>query len=553
MSISLSGNYRSKYFKYDLIAGLTVAVMLVPQGMAYAVLAGLPPIYGLYAALVPLLIYPFFGSSNFLSVGPVALVSILVLSGLSFFAEPMSAEFIQLAILTSLIAGIFQVLMSLLRLGFLVNFLSHPVISGFTSAAAFIIAFSQLNHIFGVEIPRATNFFVTIVNLIKEIPNYNLTPALIGLGGLAIIMIIRKIKRSFPSALLVVLLSILIVRAFGLDQKGLSIVGDVPSGFPLFETPAITLESILKVTPVALIICLISFIESLAIAKTLAARHSKFDIDSNKELMGLGLAKIVGSFFQAFPNTGSFTRSAINEQSGARTGMASIFASVFIGLTLLLFTDFFYYLPNAILAAIVISAVFSLIDVKEAKHLFYTDRQDFMVLMITFLFTLGLGVQQGVFFGIGLSALFILYRVSIPHYAVLGKLPDSGVFKNALRFKEAEREESILIIRYDDDIFFGNSDHFRDCILSEINKHPKTQDLVLDISSISFVDSTGLRQMKILFKIIKEQSIKIHLTGAKGIVRDIFRKNNIYAEIGEDNFHFNIQGALDKIEIQRIN
>ncbi|NNK89218.1 MAG: sodium-independent anion transporter, partial [Saprospiraceae bacterium] len=177
MGISLSENYRSKYLKYDLIAGLTVAVMLVPQGMAYAVLAGLPPIYGLYAALVPLLIYPFFGSSNFLSVGPVALVSILVLSGLSFFAEPMSVEFIQLAILTSLVAGVLQVLMSLLRLGFLVNFLSHPVISGFTSAAAFIIAFSQLNHIFGVEIPRATNFIVTIVNLIKEIPNFSLTPA----------------------------------------------------------------------------------------------------------------------------------------------------------------------------------------------------------------------------------------------------------------------------------------------------------------------------------------------------------------------------------------
>ncbi|MBT8189871.1 MAG: sodium-independent anion transporter, partial [Bacteroidia bacterium] len=358
MGISLSENYRSKYLKYDLIAGLTVAVMLVPQGMAYAVLAGLPPIYGLYAALVPLLIYPFFGSSNFLSVGPVALVSILVLSGLSFFAEPMSVEFIQLAILTSLIAGILQVLMSLLRLGFLVNFLSHPVISGFTSAAAFIIAFSQLNHIFGVEIPRATNFIVTIVNLIKEIPNFSLTPALIGLGGLAIIMVLKKLKRSFPSALLVVVLSIIIVRIFQLDTHGLSIVGNVPSGFPSFEMPEITLQTLLKVTPVALIICLISFIESLAIAKTLAARHGKFDIDSNKELMGLGLAKIIGSFFQAFPNTGSFTRSAINEQSGARTGLASIFASMFIGLTLLLFTDFFYYLPNAILAAIVISAVF---------------------------------------------------------------------------------------------------------------------------------------------------------------------------------------------------
>ena len=264
--------------------------------------------------------------------------------------------------------------------------------------------------------------------------------------------------------------------------------------------------------------------------------------------MGLGLAKIAGSFFQAFPNTGSFTRSAINEQTGARTGMASIFASLFIGLTLFILTDFFYYLPDAILAVIVISAVLNLIDIKEAKRLFYTDKQDFMVFMITFLFTLGLGVQQGVFFGIALSALFILYRVSIPHYAVLGKLPESGVFKNALRFEEAEREESVLIIRYDEDVFFGNANHFTDSILGEIKKHPKTQELILDISSISFVDSTAIKQMKILFNIIKKQNIRIHLTGAKGKVRDIFKKNDIYIEIGEDYFHYNIQSALDEID-----
>ena len=276
MGFTLPENYISKYIKYDLLSGLTVAVMLVPQGMAYAVLAGLPAIFGLYAALVPLLIYPFFGSSKFLSVGPVALVSILVLSGLSVFAEPMSAEFIQLAILTSLVAGIFQVLMSFLKLGFLVNFLSQPVISGFTSAAAFIIAFSQLNHVFGVNIPGSINFFTTIVNLIKEIPNFNVVPALFAVLGLGIILILKKIKRSFPSALLIVALSILMVWIFQLDQKGLSIIGEVPAGLPSFEIPEFNMESLRKVMPAALVICLISFIESLAIAKTLAAKTWQF-------------------------------------------------------------------------------------------------------------------------------------------------------------------------------------------------------------------------------------------------------------------------------------
>lgn len=550
LSIEHLKSLTRKELSSDLIAGLTVAVMLIPQGMAYALLSGLPPIYGLYAALVPLLIYPFFGSSPYLSVGPVALVSILVFSGLSAFAEPMSQEFIELAILTALLAGTIQVLLAIFRMGFLVNFLSNPVIAGFTAASALIIAVSQMKYVLGITIPAGKGLIGTVKDLILNSPDANLYAVIIGLGGIAFIFILKRIKRSFPAALIAVVIGILITIASGWHENGLQIVGEVPAGLPAFSMPDITLENIQKVLPLSLIICLISFIESLAIAKTLGAKNDEFNISANKELLGLGLAKIAGSFFQAFPNTGSFTRSAINEQAGAKSGLSSITASIFIALTLLFFTTYFFYLPKAILAAIVIAAVFGLIDIKNAKHLFNKDRNDFYVLITTFVLTLLLGIQQGVFVGIILSVLIILYKVSKPHYAILGRLPGTNTFRNVKRFKEVEIESDKLILRYDDELFFGNADHFTTSVIDELDKHKAAKHVILDVSAISNIDSTGMTQFIFVLDQIKHRNIEVRLADPKGPIRDVFKTHGIYDYIGREFVHVNISNALKAIEAE---
>lgn len=546
--VSQLRDYRKVWFGGDLMAGITVAVMLIPQGMAYSMLAGLPPVYGLYAALVPLLVYPFFGSSTYLSVGPVALVSIIVLTGLSELAEPFSEEFIQLAILTSLIAGLIQVLLSLFRMGFLVNFLSHPVISGFTSAAAFIIAVSQVKHLLGVPVPSGSTFIETISTIVQAIPNMNNVAFVIGVSGILLIVALKRVNRSIPGALVAIVLAIMAVTFLDLESREVAIVGEVPSGLPAFGIPEITMERISQVLPLSLVICLISFIESLAIAKALASKNAEFGLDANKELMGLGLAKVVGSFFLAFPNTGSFSRSAINEQAGARTGLSSIIAALVVGLTLLFFTGMFYYLPNAVLASIVISAVIGLVDVKEAVLLFKTHKRDFVVLLLTFVLTLLLGIQKGVFVGVVISLLFILRKVSKPHYAVLGKLKDSGRYRNVERFKEAVVHDDQLIFRYDDDIFFGNAEHFYNTVLEHVSGKPGISDLVLDLSSVSSMDSTGLHQFTSLVQRLETKGIIVHICGLKGPLRDFFNGLDIDDVIGAEQVHWDINDAMDNID-----
>ena len=342
-------SYSAEALRGDLFAGLTVAIMVVPQGMAYAMLAGLPPVYGLYAALVPMMIYPLFGSSRQLSVGPVALVSILVLAGLSPLAVPGSPEFIELAMLTAFIAGLIQLLLALLRMGFLVNFLSEPVIVGFTTAAAIIIGISQLKYLFGLDLDRSTSIVRMVQDLVANIADTNLLSMLIGLIGIGLILVAKRIHRAIPGALVAVIITAVLVYGFGWEAQGVEVVGEVKQGLPGFKLVPLSMSQVVAVLPLAAIICIISFIESLAIAKTISARHHNYPINANRELFALGLAKVAGALFQAFPNTGSFTRSAINDEAGARTGLSSIFGGVVVVLTLLFFTPCSISCPNRLL------------------------------------------------------------------------------------------------------------------------------------------------------------------------------------------------------------
>ncbi len=534
----------AKTLRGDLFAGLTVAIMVIPQGMAYAVLAGLPPIYGLYAALVPVLIYPLFGTSRQLSVGPVALVSILVLAGLSPLATPGTPEFIELALLTAFIAGIMQLFLAMLKMGFLANFLSEPVITGFTAAAAVIIGVSQLKYMLGVEVARSTVFLDMISGLADAVSDTNMYSFITGVLGIAIILAIRKVHKALPAALIAVIVTGVLVSVFNWTDQGVSVVGEIKSGLPEFHFVSLNLDKILSILPLAGIICIISFIESLAIAKTIAARHKDSNVDANKELFALGLAKMIGSFFMAYPNTGSFTRSAVNDEAGATTGLSSIIAGGVVILTLLFLTPLFYYLPQPVLASIVLAAVVGLIDVGYVRRLFKIDRRDFYVYMTTFVLTLLLGVQDGVFAGVALSVLLVLYKTSRPHYAVLGQLEGTDTYRNINRYENTKLNKDYLIIRYDVDIYFGNAEHFYDTVMNKLTKYPDVSYVILHMTGISTIDSTGLNRVNLLVESLREEKVVLLMSGVRGLVRDLLVKSGLQEKIGVNHCYLTIQDAI---------
>ncbi len=515
-------NYNKDFLKSDFSAGLIVAIMLIPQSMAYSMLAGLPPVIGLYASTIPLLIYALLGSSRQLAVGPVAMVSLLVLSGVSTLAEPGSDEFIAYALLLSLMVGVIQLSMGLFRLGFIVNFLSHAVISGFTSAAALIIGFSQLKHLLGVSV-EGENVFVMLFNSLRRIGEVNWITFAIGIASILVLLFFKKKMPKFPAPLLVVVGSTLVVYFFNLEAHGVSIIREVPGGLPAFSIPGFSMESISALLPIALTISFVGFMESIAVAKTIASKE-KYKVDSNQELTGLGAANIVGSFFSASPVTGGFSRTAVNYQAGAKSGLASIITALLILLTLLFFTDLFYYLPNAVLAAIIMVAVFGLIDVEEAKHLFQIKKSDGWVLVITFLATLLTSIEAGILIGAGVSLLLFIWRSAYPHTAELGYIEEEGVFKNIDRYSNAKLFEHTLIFRIDASLYFANLAFLEERIRKEISEKPDINRVILDFSGVNAIDAVAIDELEKLMNEYEEAGVEFNIAHVKGPVMDYLKK-----------------------------
>jgi SulP family sulfate permease len=539
------GDYNGATFQHDFIAGLTVCVILIPQGMAYALLAGMPPIYGLYGGLIPLFLYGIFGTSRQLSIGPVAISALLVLAGINQLAEPGSPEYVSLVITTGLLVGFMQMLLSFMRLGFLVNFLSHPVIVGFTSAAAIIIAISQLKYLLGIPIPRFSHAYETVGYAIEHISEIHWLSFSICVGGVILMLILRRISRTIPSALIITIVGILVVWLLGLDEQGVNIVGEVPRGLPAFEVPGMDMATIREVFPTVLTVTVIGIVESIGIAKVLEAKHRSYRVRPNQELFALGISKIGGAFFQSLPTSGSFTRSAINNEAGAKTGMASIITAAGVALTLIFLTQLFFYLPEAALASIILVAVKGLFDLPEAIHLWKTHRQDFAMMLITFLLTLALGIEEGVLVGVILSLLMTIYRTATPHIAVLGKIPNTYHYRNTTRFPEAIQHDDILILRFDAPLFFGNANYFKDTIRSMVgDQDDKPRLVILDASSISDVDSTGLNAVEELNTHLEEQGVEFYLSGAIGPVRDLLHQAGIMEQIGEKNQFMYVNDAV---------
>ncbi len=542
--------YNSGMFRGDLAAGLTVGVMLIPQAMAYALIAGMPPVYGLFAALVPLLIYGVLGTSRQLGVGPVAVISLLVAAGVADLAEPGSTEYVQLAILLAFMVGVIQLLMGLLRMGFLVNFLSHPVITGFTAATALIIAFSQLHHLLGVSVESSKHIHNVLFQLFEKRAEIHPGTALFGFGAVAAIYAIKKWGRRIPGALVVVVAGIVLVAVTGWDQQGIRVMGEVPSGLPLPLFPAFEMDAVYRLLPMAFAISLIGFMESIAVAKSIHARHRDYKLDPNQELVALGSANLGGSLFQAFPVTGGFSRSAVNDQAGAKSGMASIISAVLIGLTLLFLTPLFYYLPNAVLGAIIITAVLGLIDTKEIRFLWQTQKEDFAMMAITFLVTLLVGIEEGILTGVVASLGVVIFHSSKPHVARLGKLPGTRVYRNLYRFEEAAEREDVLVIRYDAPLFYANADHFKETVESFMHgKLPGLKLVVLDASGINSIDTTGIHALAALEKELQGYGIQLRMSAVHGPVRDLLKKSRYYkTEDAERLSHMEVHDAVEAFD-----
>lgn len=544
-------NYSNKHLKGDISAGLTVGVMLIPQGMAYAMIAGLPPIYGLYASTIPLIIYAIFGTSRQLAVGPVAMVSLLTAAGIGAIAEGGTETYLALAILLAFLVGGIQFLLGAFRLGFLVNFLSHPVISGFTSAAALIIGLSQLKHLLGIDLARSHHVHEIIIQAAENIGSIHWITLGIGLGGIVLILIAKRINKSIPGPLLAVVFGILLVFGFGLTSTGVKIVGSVPDGLPSFAFPDINFNNIELLLPTALAISLVSFMESIAVAKAIQAKHKDYKVSPNQELIGLGLANLGGSLFQSYPVTGGFSRTAVNDQAGAKTGLAAIISAVLIILTLLFLTPLFYYLPKAILASVIMVAVFGLIDYKEALHLWKSNRSDFWILMVTFIATLALGIEQGIGIGVILSLAMIIYRTSKPHIAELGNVPGTIFYRNKNRFDNVSIQNDILIVRIDAQMYFANSNYIRESIESLLQNRGKgIKAVIINSDSINNLDSSAIHTLDDMITDFKNQGIQVMFSGVKGPVRDAMVKADMIDKVGKENFFMSVQSAVDRHNTQ---
>ncbi|GAB4405689.1 MAG: sulfate permease [Bacteroidia bacterium] len=533
----------------DLLAGLTVGVMLVPQGMAYALVAGLPPIYGLYASIFPLIVYGIFGTSRHLSVGPMALISLLVISGLQGLADPGSEAFIELALALSLLSGVAMVLLGLLRLGFLTNFLSNPVVSGFTLASALIIAAGQLKHLLGIQIARDDAIWAIAAGIASQVGQIRLLPLLVGVGSILLLLAMRRIDRRVPGALIVVALGIVLVWAAGWQADQLPVVGPVPAGLPSLRVPAFDLALLPHLLPGAASIALIGFVGSIAVAKTLQDKDRSQAIRPNQELLALGLANLIGAFFQAFPTTGGLSRSAVNQQAGARSGLASIFSAAVVALSLLFLTPLFPLLPKSVLAAIILVAIVKLIDWREALYLWRVRRDDAYMLLATFLATLLLGIEEGIFTGVVLSMGMVIFRSSYPHVAELGQVPGTQQYRNRRRFAEVVIRPEFLIVRPDAQLYFANVNYIHSRIgelLAERPQRPRC--LVLDASAITSIDATALRALEDWLAEGKALGIEWAFASVIGPVRDTLHRAGFIDRAGKDCFFLHVHHAVEYFE-----
>lgn len=520
--------YKKSQLQGDLYAGLTVGVLLIPQGMAYALIAGLPPVYGLYASLVPQLVYAVFGTSRQLSVGPVAMDSLLVATGVSVLATEGTEAYLTYAIMLAFFMGLAQLLLGFLRMGFITHLLSRPVISGFTSAAALIIGVNQLKYVLNVPINKGAQMSKLLTQIFEQISETHVLSVLLAVAAFIVLKLSKKVNKKIPAALLVVVLGILVVKFLDLEEIGVSIVKEIPGGLPAFVMPDLSWETLQKLLPLSLTIAVVAFMEAYSVAKALEAKSRDHKVRPNQEMMALGLANVVGSFFQSYPVTGGFSRSAVNHNAGAKTPLAMFISASLVALTLLFLTPVFYHLPYAVLAAIIMSAVASLIDLKYALELWHTYKVEFALWLATVITTLQWGMVEGIVSGIVLSILILLFRAANPHMAVLGRVKGMTEFRNIKRFQSVETWSHLLIVRIDAPFAFVNIQTIKEKILAEVNQREgEVTHVICNAASVAYMDATGVLGLRDLKQSLEEQNILLLFAEVIGPVRDAMAKNHL--------------------------
>ncbi|NP_001274722.1 probable sulfate transporter 4.2-like [Solanum lycopersicum] len=547
-----------EYLQSDLMAGITVGIMLVPQSMSYAKLAGLQPIYGLYSGFIPIFVYTIFGSSRQLAIGPVALTSLLVSNVLSSIVEPSDKLYTELAILLALMVGILECIMALLRLGWIIRFISHSVISGFTTASAFVIALSQAKYFLGYEIERSSKIIPLVESIISGADKFSWPPFIMGSLMLSILLTMkhlgktRKYLRFLRAAgpLTAVVLGTAFVKIY--HPPSISLVGDIPQGLPKFSVPK-QFGHVKSLIPTTVLITGVAILESVGIAKALAAKNG-YELDSNQELFGLGVANICGSFFSIYPTTGSFSRSAVNHESGAKTGLSGLVMGIIMGCALLFLTPVFEYIPQCALAAIVISAVIGLVDYDEAKFLWRVDKKDFLLWTITCMTTLLLGIEIGVLVGVGVSLAFVIHESANPHIAVLGRLPGTTIYRNTQQYPEAYTYNGIVIVRIDAPIYFANTSYIKDRLRDyEIEKEEskgrgpevsRIHFVILEMAPVTYIDSSAVQALKELHQEYKSRDIQLAISNPNREVLLTLAKAGVVDLIGKEWYFVRVHDAV---------
>ena len=557
--LTWGAEYSGKTFTNDLIVAVIVTVMLIPQSLAYALLAGLPVQVGLFASMAPLLLYAVFGTSRALAVGPVAVASLMTAAAIAPLAAQGSPEYLGAAIALALVSGLMLIAMGLLRLGFLANFLSHPVVSGFITASGLQIAAGQLGPVLGVRAEGET--FVEIVHsLAREIGGTNAWTAAVGFGALAFLywsrsrlkpLLLRAglservagtIAKVGPAVALVV--TTVVVWALGLAGHGVKIVGEVPKGLPRLALPPFDVALWTKLLVPALLISIIGYVESISVALTLAAKRRQ-RVDPDQELIALGASNVGAALSGGFPVTGGLARSVVNYEAGAETPAAGAFTAVGIALVTLFLTPLLFFLPKATLAATIVVAVLSLVDFGALKHTWDYSRADFAAMVATILVTLVEGVEAGLLVGVGLSIFLHLYATSRPHIAVVGQIPGTTSFRNVARHAVVTDSE-ILSLRVDESLYFPNSRYIEDRINEAVAASPTIRHVILECPAVNAIDTSALESLEAINQRLKDGGITFHLSEVKGPVMDRLKRSHFLHEL-TGNVHLSQYEAVASI------
>jgi SulP family sulfate permease len=543
------GELRDKeVLRADILAGVTVALVLIPQSMAYAQLAGLPAYYGLYISFMPVMIAALWGSSRQLATGPVAVVSIMTATALAPIA--LNPEhYIALAMFLALLVGLFQLFLGVFRLGVIVNFLSHPVIVGFTNAAALVIGLSQLSKIFGVTMPgKASDHFLgRIWGVLEQVGDTHMLTLAMALGAFIIMMGLKKYSPKAPGVLIAVVSSIVISWLFGFEEKGGAVVGSIPEGLPHLQVPLLSFELLGSLLPAAIVISLVGFMEAISIAKAMAAK-TKDRIDPNQELIGQGLGNIVGSFTQAYPSSGSFSRSAVNLNAGARTGFSSVVTAICVVITLLFLTPLLYHLPQGVLAAVIMMAVFGLINFKSVKHAMRANKHDGIASIVTFVATIGLAphLDEGILIGASLAIGLYLYRTMSPRIAFLGRYED-GTLRDVNVYVDLPVDEKIVAVRFDGSLYFANVSYFEEAILNASADNPQAKFILVIGNGINQLDASGEEVLHHLTQRLHDNGVTLVFSGLKRQILKVMIRTKLIEVIGKQNIYASADIALEAI------